>query len=467
MSALPSSRATALTSAHGLWRRWRARLLAPVEHDAVIANVSDGGGLTPRYAFMAVMSCGIAILGLLQSSAAVVIGAMLISPLMGPIVQLGFSLCVVDFRMMGRALLALLAGVLLALGTAMCIAWLSPLREATSEILARTQPTLFDLLVALLSGLAGGYAVITRKGEAIVGVAIATALMPPLAVVAFGLATGDLGIAGGAFFLFMTNLLAIALSVTLIAKWYGFGMENSPRHTAWQAVVIATTFILLALPLGLALRDIGEQTWTANQARAVVTKYLHARNASIEQISVVRSRQGYAVDLVAMVPTYIGSAQNDLAARLAARLPSPPSVRVRQTLEANDNGRRDRADLDGLRLSVNALSAQTRQLRGELDSLAVERVHALLGDIPAEVMLDGMQKRIVVTLPPQLSCSTPPQAPVDEPAPPADDAVAALRERLSAGIPGWTVEVVGLPDPMPTVTLPAPAAATSAGPASP
>jgi len=466
MSALPSSPTTLLASAHGLWRRWRARLLAPVEHDAVIANVSDGGGLTPRYAFMAVMSCGIAILGLLQSSAAVVIGAMLISPLMGPIVQLGFSLCVVDFRMMGRALLALLAGVLLALGTAMCIVWLSPLREATSEILARTQPTLFDLLVALLSGLAGGYAVITRKGEAIVGVAIATALMPPLAVVAFGLATGDLGIAGGAFFLFMTNLLAIALSVTLIAKWYGFGMENSPRHTAWQAVVIATTFILLALPLGLALRDIGEQTWTANQARAVVTKYLHARNASIEQITVVRSGQGYAVDLVAMVPAYISSAQNDLAARLAARLPSPPSVRVRQTLEANDNGRRDRADLDGLRLSVNALSAQTRQLRGELDSLAVERVHALLGDIPAEVMLDGMQKRIVVTLPPQLPGSTPPQAPVDEP-PPADDAVATLRERLSAGIPGWTVEVVGLPDPMPAVTPSAPAAATNAGPASP
>lgn len=450
MSRRPPSLAAAPASALALWRRWRERLVEPVDQDAVIANVTDGGGLTPRFAFMAVMSCGIAILGLLQSSAAVVIGAMLISPLMGPIVQLGFSLCVVDFRMMGRALLALLAGVVLALGTAMCIVWLSPLREATSEVLARTQPTLFDLLVALLSGLAGGYAVITRKGEAIVGVAIATALMPPLAVVAFGLATGDMGIAGGAFFLFMTNLLAIALSVTLIAKWYGFGLDNSPRHTAWQAAVIASTFLLLALPLGLALRDIGEQTWTANQVRAVVTKYLQERDGSIEQLNVTRTEQGYAVDLVAMVPDYVRTAQAELGVRLAARLPRPPSLRVRQTLEANDNGRRDRADLDGLRLRVNALTEQTVQLRREADAWTREHARSLLGDTAADVMLDGMQKRIVVTLPPALPGSAPRDA--DDHADAA--ALDALRDRLTRGLPGWRVEVVAVPGPVAAVVPP-------------
>ncbi|MHC1652199.1 DUF389 domain-containing protein [Stenotrophomonas maltophilia] len=372
MSAVPALLVSILASTHQEWSRWRNRMLAAVKHDAVIANVSDGGGLSPRFTFMAVMSCGIAILGLLQSSGAVVIGAMLISPLMGPIVQLGFSLCVVDFRMMGRALLALLVGMALALLIAMCIVWLSPLREATSEILARTQPTLFDLLVALLSGLAGGYAVITRKGETIVGVAIATALMPPLAVVAFGLATGDLRVAGGAIFLFMTNLLAIALSVTLIAKWYGFGMENSPRHTAWQAGVIATTFILLALPLGLALREIGQQTWAANQARTVVTRYLGERRASIEQMSVMRAEHRYVIDVVALVPAYINNAQGNLEERLSARLAAPVSLRVRQTLEANDDGLRDRADIDGLRLNVASLSAETRALRVEMDEIVAE-----------------------------------------------------------------------------------------------
>ena len=86
------------------WRHSRRHILDAIDQTSVMENVLDGGHLTGRYAFMAIMSCGIAILGLLQSSAAVVIGAMLISPLMGPIVQLGFSLCVVDFRMMRRAL---------------------------------------------------------------------------------------------------------------------------------------------------------------------------------------------------------------------------------------------------------------------------------------------------------------------------------------------------------------------------
>ncbi|MBN5149513.1 DUF389 domain-containing protein [Stenotrophomonas maltophilia] len=389
MSAVPTLLVSVLASAHHGWSRWRNRMLAAVDHDAVIANVSDGGGPSPRFTFMAVMSCGIAILGLLQSSGAVVIGAMLISPLMGPIVQLGFSLCVVDFRMMGRALLALIVGMALALLTAMCIVWLSPLREATSEILARTQPTLFDLLVALLSGLAGGYAVITRKGEAIVGVAIATALMPPLAVVAFGLATGDMRVAGGAIFLFMTNLLAIALSVTLIAKWYGFGMENSPRHTAWQAGVIATTFILLALPLGLALREIGQQTWAANQARAVVTRYLGDRRASIEQMSVVRAEHRYVIDVVALVPAYINNAQGNLEGRLSARLAAPVSLRVRQTLEANEDGLRNRADIDGLRLNVASLSAETRALRVAMDEIVAERSHVLREESAAQDQRDG------------------------------------------------------------------------------
>ncbi|WP_414492079.1 DUF389 domain-containing protein [Stenotrophomonas maltophilia] len=458
MKPSPSFTDSLSATVRHLWQELRARRVQNVNYDAVIANVADGGGLTARYAFMVVMSCGIAILGLLQSSAAVVIGAMLISPLMGPIVQLGFSLCVVDFRMMGRALVALLAGIALALATAMCIVWLSPLREATSEILARTQPTLFDLLVALLSGLAGGYAVITRKGEAIVGVAIATALMPPLAVVAFGLATGDHRIAGGAFFLFMTNLLAIALSVTLIAKWYGFGIDNSPRHTAWQATVIASTFVLLALPLGLALRDIGRQTWTANQARAVVQSYLQEHRGSIEQIDVRRNAAGYTVDLVIMVPTYIGDAQLQLRNRLTARLPGTPQVRVRQTLEASDEGRRNRADLDGLRLQVITLSGQTELLRTQANVWALQTTRGLVGDGQAQISQDAEQNRITVTL----------QDPIDHTGAGTrwnDATITALRARLVTDLPGWTVDVV--PPSLVAVTQDGPATAAAASPSSP
>jgi uncharacterized hydrophobic protein (TIGR00271 family) len=410
------------------FRHWHhTRVIGSIEHAAVIVNVMDGGGLTPRYAFMAIMSCGIAILGLLQSSAAVVIGAMLISPLMGPIVQLGFSLCVVDFRMMRSALLALLAGLLLALLTSMCIVWLSPLKEATSEILARTQPTLFDLLVALFSGLAGGYAVVTRKGEAIVGVAIATALMPPLAVVGFGLATGSADIAGGAFFLFMTNLLAIAFSVTLIAKWYGFGMENSPQHTAWQSSVIVVTFILLAIPLGLALRNIAEQAWVAKQTRTIVQSYLDEHDGSIEQLKVEWREDRYAVSLVALVPTYLADAQPDIQARLSKRLKRGTTLLVRQMLEANDNLRRDRADLDDLRLHVDDLTQQVGELRRQAQPWIAARVKELLHGQPGSVNVDVDQHKIGVTLAADATLD--------------GQGIQSLKAKLEQAEPGWSIEV--------------------------
>lgn len=444
---------TGNTEAPVAWRLRlaRARLISSVDHAAVLANVADGGGLSPRYAFMAIMSCGIAILGLLQSSAAVVIGAMLISPLMGPIVQLGFSLSVVDFRMMGRSLLALAAGVGLALATAMSIVWLSPLKEATSEILARTQPTLFDLLVAVFSGLAGGYAVITRKGEAIVGVAIATALMPPLAVVAFGLATGDMAIAGGAFFLFMTNLLAIALSVTLIAKWYGFGIGNSPQHTAWQGAVIVGTFALLAVPLGFALRDIAEQTVAANQARSVVQSYLAERGGSIEQLKTERAGRRYEVTVVAMVPVYMADAQAELGRRLSQRLRREADVVVRQTLEASDNLSRDRADLDELRLRVNELSQLTAQLQRQSAPWIAAHVRGVLAEPAAEVAVDATQHHIAVTLPASDALD--------------DAGMQALKARLEAVEQGWSVELqrTALPEEaVPAPSDPVPAASTHA-----
>ncbi|MBH1432033.1 TIGR00341 family protein [Stenotrophomonas maltophilia] len=416
----------------------RERLIEATSHSAVMDDVTDGGGLSPRYAFMAVMSCGIAILGLLQSSAAVVIGAMLISPLMGPIVQLGFSLSVVDFRMMGRSLSALVCGVALALGTAMLIVWLSPLRVATSEILARTQPTLFDLLVAVFSGLAGGYAVITRKGEAIVGVAIATALMPPLAVVAYGLATGELQIAKGAGFLFMTNLLAIAFSVTVIARWYGFGSRKRTGHAMWQGAVIVGTFAMLAVPLGVALRDIGRQAWNETQVRSVVQGYLDGQGGSIQQLEVKRSASGLQVDLVAMVPDFHPDAQAVLQSLLAQRLPVTPRLRVRQTLEASDAGRLDRADLAGLRVAVGALSDQVQQMRS-ISALHVrERARGVLGDRLVALEVNAERLWVSATL---LERAGEDEAPL-----------ALLQDALADALPGWRTVVRAAPAPAETST---------------
>lgn len=408
-------------------QRWRAEhIIATVEHNAVVAHIVESGVITPRYLFMTMMSCGIAILGLLQSSAAVVIGAMLISPLMGPIMQLGLSLCVVDFRLMRRSLTALAAGVALALIVSILVVKASPLREATSEIIARTQPTLFDLMVAVFSGLAGAYAAITRKGETIVGVAIATALMPPLAVVGYGIAVGDGAIAGNAFFLFMTNLLAIALSVTVVAKWYGFGVQNSPQHTAWQAGLIVLTFLVLAVPLGVALRDIGASTLTANAARLETEEYLKHKNGSIDSFRMDVHDGRPSINVVALVPHYIPDASLVLKQNIEKKLKKEVRLQVHQTLEASDRMARERADMDQLRVQVDSLEARTQAMMEH--ETKREGINTELKDIVlaqfAELTIAQTERIAVVTL--------------SEGNPLDEERRAALEQRLAGIEPGWT-----------------------------
>ena len=260
-----------LETIYRAFRIWRNReFVRHINHDEIVTQVADDAVLKSRYSFMVVMSCGIAILGLLLSSPAVIIGAMLISPLMGPIAGLGFSLTDVDFRQMKRSLEAIIVGTVLAVLISYLVVKISPITDATPEILARTRPNLFDLLVAVFSGLAGAYATIYQRGGTIVGVAIATALMPPLAVVGYGLATASWTIAGGASFLFMTNLLAIALSFAIMAKWYGFGHKHSPSYTLWQSLITFVVFIILSIPLGVSLMDIAYQSYFTKSARSQI-----------------------------------------------------------------------------------------------------------------------------------------------------------------------------------------------------
>lgn len=348
-------------AAVGAWWRWarqwrQNQLVETTDRIAVLEHVHDGGRLGPRYAFMIVMSCGIAMLGLLQDSAAVIIGAMLISPLMGPIIQLGMGLATFELRSIREALLSLLAGVALTLATAMLIVWLSPLKEATGEILARTRPTFFDLLVAVFSGLAGAYATVTRKGETIVGVAIATALMPPLAVTGYGLAVMNLDIAGGAAFLFMTNLLAIALSVTIVARWYGFGGSDSPKQSVWQAALIVGSFVLLSIPLGLALQRIGLQAQSELTVRATLDAAAEGASGRVSALRVDATATELSVDAVMLLPSHVGGLEASLQRMLTAQLGRPVLVRLREVLTADDaTVARQQGTLSELRRSVAAL----------------------------------------------------------------------------------------------------------------
>ncbi len=179
-----------------------------------------------NYVLELLLSAGIATFGLVLNSPAVVIGGMLVSPLMGPILATGLALAASDIYLGLKCLINLLLSVLLSILFSAALVWILPFHSPTGEILARTQPNLLDLGVALFSGLAGSLVVCRGGGgggvTALPGVAIAVALMPPLCTVGFGLGSGvDRAIIGGAGLLFLTNLAAIvacAFGVFLLVR---------------------------------------------------------------------------------------------------------------------------------------------------------------------------------------------------------------------------------------------------------
>lgn len=170
---------------------------------------------------MWILICAILIasLGLNMNSTAVIIGAMLISPLMGPIIGIGLGLGITDFRLIGRSFKNLGMAVAISVITSTLYFVISPISVAQSEILSRTQPTTYDVLIALFGGFAGIIAGTSKsKGQVIPGVAIATALMPPLCTAGYGLATWQLDFFFGAFYLFIINAVFIGLSTFITVR---------------------------------------------------------------------------------------------------------------------------------------------------------------------------------------------------------------------------------------------------------
>ena len=183
-----------------------------------------------KYWLEILFAAGIATFGLVQNSPAVIIGAMLISPLMGPIMATGLALAVGDVFLGIKAVLNLAVSIAAAVAISWFLVWLLPFHTVTGEILARTKPNLLDLGIALLSGLAGSVAVCLGAGggtTALPGVAIAVALMPPLCTMGFGMGSpGELGIVGGAGLLFVTNLVAIVSSAFLVFFLIGMSSKD-------------------------------------------------------------------------------------------------------------------------------------------------------------------------------------------------------------------------------------------------
>ena len=254
-----------------------------------------------------IFAIAVASIGLNVNSTAVVIGAMLISPLMGPIVGMGYGLAVGDTTLIRQAARNIIIFVVISLITATLYFLLTPLKEAQSELLARTQPTLWDVLIAFFGGSAGIVAQ-TRKegGNAIPGVAIATALMPPLCTAGYGLAHGNWQYFFGAFYLFAINCVFIAFSTLLFSKLLKLPRRGLVKESKRRLHSIIITAVVLAvmIPSGYMASGLVRQEIFNTRANAAI-----ATAQQQEGFFVLRKMLNHRENKVGLVVNGTGNAE--------------------------------------------------------------------------------------------------------------------------------------------------------------
>jgi len=269
--------------------------LSARRHAAVAHSMREAAVPTIDFYVLITLAASIATLGLLQNSGAVIIGAMLVAPLMAPILAMGMSMVQAETRVFVLGLEATIKGAVMAILVGLVIVIISPITDPTAEILARTQPNILDLMVALASGAAAGYAISRSEvAAAMPGVAISAALVPPLSVVGYGLGVSDLSIAAGALLLFTTNLIAIVLAAGITFLALGFLPEPGEkgelaRGLRLAAVSLAAVFVILAI---VTIQTVEQQ----NREQAVVELFeqqVVARVGRVEDVAVERQGRGF------------------------------------------------------------------------------------------------------------------------------------------------------------------------------
>ncbi len=250
---------------------------APEEE--TIERIKAGVDFQGAKLWVLVLAIFVASLGLNTNSAAVIIGAMLISPLMGPIMGLGLGLGIYDFELFKGALRNFIVATLFSVLTATAYFLITPIAEAQSELLARTAPSIYDVLIALCGGLAGIIALSSigqRGGNVIPGVAIATALMPPLCTTGFGIATGNWSYAAGAFYLYTINTIFISLATFLGVNLLHFRKKTFVDKSRERQVkrLITSIAIVTLLPAMLLTYGLVRDTLFTQKANKYINTEL-------------------------------------------------------------------------------------------------------------------------------------------------------------------------------------------------
>lgn len=279
--------------------------------DEVIAQISDGVDSHGATLWVLIFAIFIASLGLNVNSTAVIIGAMLISPLMGPIIGMGLAVGIADLKLFKRALTNYLIKTVISVVTATIYFTISPITEAQSELLARTSPTLYDVLIALFGGAAGILAISTKsKNNVIPGVAIATALMPPLCTAGYGLAVSNTSYFFGAFYLYFINTVFIAFTTCIGVRLLHFHRKKFVDREKMKRVnyYIISIVIITMLPAGYMTWSIIKQSVIENNVEKFVRDELdnsgtyiisHEYDSKTKTLNVVAIGKPISVDAIA------------------------------------------------------------------------------------------------------------------------------------------------------------------------
>lgn len=292
------------SSQNYVWRiakRFFNALPDKTDETAIVEQISDGVTFRGANLWVLIFAIFIACLGLNLNSTAVIIGAMLISPLMGPIIGMGLAVGRADLELLKRSLTNYGVSTVISVLTAALYFQLTPLTEAQSELLARTSPTLYDVLIALFGGAAGILALSTGgKGNVIPGVAIATALMPPLCTAGYGLAMGEWSFFFGACYLFFINTVFIALATYVGVRLLQFKPKQFVDKARLAVVnrYIAVIVVVTMLPAVYMTIQIIRQSVFENHVKQFVKQELNQPGTRI--LSEQADRETKTLDVVAL-----------------------------------------------------------------------------------------------------------------------------------------------------------------------
>ena len=375
--------------------------------EEVNSNVHKGIMIRGTNLWVLIFAIFIASLGLNTNSTAVIIGAMLISPLMGPIIGMGYSMGVYDFNLLKESLRNFLIMIVVSLITSAIFFTLPLISSTQSELLARTQPTTYDILIALFGGLAGMVAQ-TRKdrtGTVIPGVAIATALMPPLCTVGYGLATFQFKFMLGALYLFTINSIFIALASFIVTRVMKFQMigELEPLKLKKLKSIMISIIVLVTFPsILIAISIIQRSAFEANYKHFVDEAFNYDNTFVVEssaQYKTGRKKQS-VIEVRLFGEPLSENVVNNIRAQMSSVYHLPKVDLVVRQANQEDGGIAITALQSNYTEMLNEKNRQISRLQEQLasvrtaDTLAVSSMSRELGIFVPEIKDMSLQRHI-------------------------------------------------------------------------